>query len=94
MATNKIETKEDLDTFSKNNYEEYRNLWKRYHRINSAEKQSEILSEINDIQPKIKELHKYNNYCKNIKKQSESIQENLNNFDKNIQKEKDNSRIL
>ena len=101
MATNKIETKEDLDTFSKNNYEEYRNLmgkrenlWKRYHRINSAEKQSEILSEINDIQPKIKELRKYDYYCKNIKKQSEFIQEKLNNFDKDIQKEKDSCRSL
>ena len=91
MATNKIKTKEDLDTFSKNNYEEYRNLmgkrenlWKRYHRAKTTEKQSEILAEINDIQPKIKELRKYNNYCKNIRKQSESIQEKINNFDKDL----------
>lgn len=101
MATNKIETKEDLDTFSKNNYEEYRNLmgkrenlWKRYHRAKVEEKKSEIISEINDIQPKIKELRKYDNYCKSIRKQSESMQNNINNFDKDLQKEKDNYRIL
>ena len=47
--------------------------------------------QINDIQPKIKELRKYDKYCKDIFKKSESIQNNLNNFDKDIQKEKDNS---
>ena len=35
-----------------------------------------------------------NKYCKDIKDRSESIQNNLNNFDKDIQKEKDNSRSL
>ncbi len=69
-------------------------LWKRYHRAKTNEKQSEILAEINDIQPKIKELRKNNNYCKDIIKQFESIQEKFNNFDKDIQKEKDNSRNL
>lgn len=61
MANNNIETKEDLEYFSKTNYEEYRNLmgkrenlWKIYHRAKSEEVKSEILSEINDIQPKIK----------------------------------------
>ena len=45
MANNKIEIKEDLETFSKNNYEEYRNLMgirenlcKRYHRAKTKEK--------------------------------------------------------
>ena len=33
-------------------------------------------------------------YCKDIKARSESIQNNLNNFDKDMQKEKDNSRSL
>ena len=68
------------------------NLWKRYHRAKTEEKQAEILAKINSIQPKIKELRKYDNYCKEIKKRSESIQDNINNFDKDIQKEKDNSR--
>lgn len=101
MIDNKIETLEDLDNFAKNNYEEYQNLmskrenlWKRYHRAKTEDKKSEILDEINDIQPKIKELRKLDNYCKEIRKRSISIQDNLNNFDKEIQKEKDNSRIL
>ena len=99
MIDNKIETKEDLETFVKNNYEKYQNLigkrenlWKRYHRAKTEDKKSEILTEINDIQPQIKELRKLDNYCKEIKKRSKSIQDNLNNFDKEIQKEKDNVR--
>ncbi len=101
MTNNNIETKEDLNNFSKTNYEEYRklmgkreNLWKRYHRTKSEEVKSEILTEINDIQPKIKELRKYDKYCKGIFKRTESIQNNLNNFDKDIQIEKDNSKVL
>jgi len=101
MVDNKIETIEDLEAFSKNNYEKYQNLmgkrenlWKRYHRAKTEDKKSEILAEINDIQPKIKELRKLDNYCKEIKKRSESIQDNLNNFDKDIPKEKCNSRYL
>ena len=101
MVANKIETKEDLEAFAKNNYEEYQNLmgkrenlWKRYHRVKTEDKKSDILAEINSIQTKIKELRKLDNYCKEIKKRSESIQVNLDNFDKDIQKEKDNSRNL
>ena len=101
MATNKIETKEDLDNFAKTNYEEYKNLmgkrenlWKRYRRAKTEEDKSAILAEINNIQPVIKELRKYDKYCKDIKDRSESMQNNLNNFDKDIQKEKDNSRCL
>ena len=101
MASKNIETKEDLEYFSKTNYEEYRNLmgkrenlWKRYHRAKTEEKQTQILAEINDIQPKIKELYKYDKYSKEITKRAEGIKNNLNNFDKNIQKEKDNSRSL
>ena len=51
-----------------------------------------ILAEINSIQPTIKELRKYDKYCKDIKDRSESMQNNLDNFYKDIQKEKDNSR--
>lgn len=101
MANNNIETKEDLEYFSKTNYEEYRNLmgkrenlWKRYHRAKTEEDKSKILTEINDIQPKIKELRKYDKYCKDIFERSESIQNNLNDFDKDMQKEKDNVRSL
>ncbi len=95
MVANKIETKEDLESFAKNNYEEYRNLmgkrenlWKRYHRAKNEDKKSEIFAEINSIQPTIKELRKLDNYCKEIRKKSESIQDNLNNFDKDIQKKR------
>ena len=101
MHEKNIVTKEDLDNFVKNNYEELRilqgtreNLWKRYHRAKTEVKQTKILAEINDIQPKIKKLYKYNKYCKDITKRAEKIQNNLNNFDKDIQKEKDNARTL
>ena len=33
-------------------------------------------------------------YCKDIKERAKSMQDNINNFDKDIQKEKDNSRSL
>ncbi len=97
MASNKIETKEDLESFTENNYEKLsilkgqrENLWKRYHRAKTEEDKSKILSEINSIQPTIKELRKIDNYCKSIKERSESIQNNLNNFDKgSLNKEKD-----
>ena len=98
MDTNKIEIKEDLDNFAKTNYEEYKNpmgkrenLWKRYRRAKTEEDKSEILAKIINIQPVIKELCKYDNYCKDIKNNSKSMQNNLDNFDKDIQKEKDNS---
>lgn len=87
--------KKDLDNFAKNNSNELselkgtrENLWKRYHRAKTEEKQNQILAEINDIQPKIKELYKYDKYCKEITKRAEGIQNNLNNFDKDIQKER------
>ena len=99
MASKNIETKENLEYFSKTNYEEYRNLigkrenlWKQYNRAKSEEVKSEILTEINAIQPMIKELRKYDKYCEEIFERSETIQTNLNNFDKDMQK--DNSRSL
>ena len=101
MKKNNIETEEDLNNFSKINYDEYKKLmdkrekhWKQYHKVKIEEDKSKILSEINDIQPKIKELRKYDKYCKSIKERAKTMQENINNFDKDIQKEKDNSRSL
>lgn len=100
MHEKNIITKEDLDNFAKNNSNELselkgtrENLWKRYHRAKTEDKQTQILAEISDIQSKIKELYKYDKYCKEITKRAEDIQNNLNNFDKDIQKEKDNSII-
>ena len=101
MHEKNIVTKEDLDNFVKNNSNELselkgmrENLWKRYHRAKTEEDKSEILAEINSIQPTIRDLRKYDKYCKDIKARSESIQNNLDNFDKDMQKEKDNSRSL
>lgn len=101
MQEKNIVTKENLDKFAKNNYEKLselkgkrENLWRKYHRTKTENKQTQILAEINDIQPKIKELYKYDKYCKEITKRAETIQNNLNNFDKDIQKEKDNVRNL
>lgn len=57
MTNKNIETKEDLESFFKTNYEEYKNLigkkenlWKQYNRSKSEEDKSKILNEINDIQ--------------------------------------------
>ena len=101
MKKNNIKTEEDLINFSKINYGEYKNLmdkreklWKQYHKVKTEEDKSKILAEINDLQLKIKELRKYDKYCKDIKERAKSIQDNINNFDKDIQKEKDNSRSL
>lgn len=101
MKKNNIETEEDLNNFSKINYDEYKNLmdkreklWKQYHKVKNEEDKSKILAEINDLQLKIKEFRKYDKYCKSIKEKAKSMQDNINNFDKDIQKEKDNSRSL
>ena len=68
---NEIKGKLNIDC----NYDEYKNLigkkenlWKQYHKIKPEGDKSKILSEINDIQPKIKELRKYDKYCKSIGK--------------------------
>ena len=60
--------------YSKNNSddlselkEKRENLWRRYYRAKTEDKQTQILAEINDIQPKIKELYKYDKYCKRNK---------------------------
>lgn len=101
MKKNNIETEEEVNNFSKTNYEEYKNLmdkrenlWKQYHKIKTEEDKSKILVEINKIQPKIKELRKYDKYCKSIKERAKSIQININNFDKDIQKEKDKVKSI
>ena len=65
------------------------NLWKRYHRAKNEEDKLKILTEINNIQPSIKELRKLKNYCNDIEERSKIIQNNINNFDKYLNKEKD-----
>ena len=75
MHEKNIVTKDDLINIAKNNSDVLNelkgmreNLWKKYHRAKTEEKQTQILAEINDIQPKIKELYKYDKYCKDITK--------------------------
>ena len=63
-------------------------------KVKNEEDKSKILAEINNLQPKIKEFRKYDKYCKDIKERAKSMQNNINNFDKDIQKEKDNSREI
>ena len=46
------------------------------------------------MQLKIKELRKYDKYCKYITKRADSMQDNLNNWGKYTQKEKDNFRSM
>ena len=56
MHEKNIVTKEDLDNFAKNNSDKLselkgtrENLWKKYNRAKTEEKQAQILAEINDI---------------------------------------------
>lgn len=66
LFQDEIETKQDLDNFAENNYEELstlkgrrENLWKKYHRAKTEKQKPEIFAEINSIQPTIKELCTY-----------------------------------
>lgn len=54
--------------------------------IIERKKKNEVLAKTNDIQPKIKEIYNYDKYCKDIIKRAKGIQNNLNSFDKDIQK--------
>ncbi len=56
MHDNNIVTKYDLDNFAKSNNKllselksKRENLWERYHKVKTEDKQNEILTEINDI---------------------------------------------
>ena len=55
-------------------------------RAKTEKDKSEILAEINNIQTVIKELRKYDKYCKDIKYRSESMQNNHDKLDKDIKK--------
>ena len=51
-----------------------------------------IYDEIEELQSQIKELYNNRRYCDGIYKRSINIQNNIDNFDKDMQKEKDNVR--
>ena len=65
---------------------------KKFLNIVCNEDLNEIKNFQKEIEKKYQELDNSFN-CKEITKRAEGIQNNLNNFDKDIQKEKDNSII-
>ncbi|MBO5096282.1 MAG: relaxase/mobilization nuclease domain-containing protein [Bacilli bacterium] len=102
MVSNKIETLEDLKVFRKENsiklaelVSKRENLWKKYKRVKTEDDKNKIYKQIEELQPIIKELYKNNKYCDGIEKRSIDIQDNIDNFDKDIgiSNEKDNIRI-
>ena len=102
MVSNKIETFEDLNSFREENsikleqlISKRTSLWKKYKRAKTEEDKVKIYKEIEELQPIIKELFKNNKYCDGIEKRSVEIQDNIDNFDKDIgiSNEKDNIRI-
>ena len=101
LSESQSEIKEEENKMKNYSVSEYKNIVSSINNNKSPinknkteEKQTQILAEINDIQPKIKQLYKYDKYCKEITKRAGGIQNNLNNFDKDIQKEQDNSRSI
>ena len=56
-------------------------LWKKYHRTKTDENEQLIYQEIQELQPRIKELYKNNRYCNDIKKRSTTIQNNISEID-------------
>ena len=70
------------------------NLWKKYKRTKTEEDKVKIYDEIEGLQPQIKVLYSNKQYCEGIYKRSIEIQNNTDNFDKdvNIIKEKNNIR--
>ena len=102
MVSNKIETFEDLNSFREENSIKLEqlisirtSLWKKYKRAKTEEDKVKIYKETEELQPIIKELFKNNKYCDGIEKRSIDIQNNIDNFDKDIgiSNEKDNIRI-
>ena len=99
MVNNKIEILEELLSFKEQNTIKLEqligkraNLWKKYKRAKTEDDRVKIYKEIEDLQPIIKELYKNRKYCYSIEKKSIDIQDNIDNFDKDIgiSNEKDN----
>ena len=102
MVSNKIETLEDLKSFRKENsiklaelVSKRENLWKKYKRVKTEDDKVKIYKEIEELQLQIKELYNNRRYCDGIYKRSVDIQNNIDNFDRDINSpiEKDNIRI-
>lgn len=100
MVNNKIETLEDLLSFKEQNSIKLQelvsnraNLWKKYKRAKTGDDKIKIYNEIAELQPQIKELYNNRRYCDGIYKRSVNIQNNIDNFDKDINIMKDNDII-
>lgn len=91
MVNNKIETLEDLLSFKEQNsikLQEFvskrANLWRKYKRVKTEDDKVKIYNEIEELQPRIKELYDNRRYCDGIEKRSIDIQDNIDNYDKDI----------
>ena len=63
------------------------NLWRKYHRAKTSNDKIKIYDEIDNLNPKIKELYKYRRYCKEIAERSVIMETNVNEFHNNLDKE-------
>ena len=91
MVNNKIETLEDLLSFKVKNsiklqelVSKRANLWKKYKRAKTEDGKVKVYDEIEELQPQIKELYDNRRYCDGIYKRSIQIQNNIDNFDRDI----------
>lgn len=73
MVNNKLETLEDLLSFKEQNsiklqelVSKRANLWKKYKRTKTEDDKVKIYNEIEELQPKIKELYNNRRYCDSI----------------------------
>ena len=103
IVNNKIETLEELLSFKEQNsikLQEFvskrANLWRKYKRAKSEDGKVKIYSEIERLQPQIKELYNNRSYCDGIYTRSIQIQNNIDNFDRdiNIPKVKEAKNLL
>ena len=60
------------------------NLLRKYKRAKNNEDKDKIYNEIEGLQPQIKELYDNRRYCDGIYKRSIQIQNNIDNFDRDI----------
>lgn len=103
MVNNKIETLEDLLSFKQQNsiklqelVSKRANLWRKYKRAKTEDDKVKIYKEIEMLQSQIKWLYNNRRYYDGIFKRSIQIQNNIDDFDKdiNIQKGKEVKNLL
>ena len=90
-----LEVKNDNSEYLSNLLSKKENLWRKYKRTHIEAEKIKIYNEINDNKEKIKKSYKIRDYCNDIEMRSKRIEDNINNFDKELklgQKEKYNAR--